>query len=69
MSKTAKWILAAAVVLLAAGCAFAVYAHRLLTEDFSIPMPADGRLTLQMQASGALRLSWPPAEGAAGYRR
>ncbi len=68
MSKAGKWILGAALLLLLAGGAFAVYAHRLLTSDFSVPMPAEGRVSFSRQEDGALLLSWPEADGAAGYR-
>ncbi len=69
MSRTGKWLLlGAALLLILVGSAFAVYAHRLLTSDFSVPMPLDGRMTLAQQEDGAIRLAWPAAEGAAGYR-
>ena len=68
MSRVGKWILGAVLLLLLAGGAFAVYAHRLLTSDFSLPMPAEGCMSFSRQEDGALLLSWPAAEGAAGYR-
>ena len=68
MSRAGKWILGAAILLMLAGGAFAVYAHRLLTSDFSVPMPEEGRMSLSRQENGEIRLIWPEAEGAEGYR-
>ena len=60
--------MAVLLLLLLAGGAFAIYAHRLLTSDFSAPMPGEGRISFSQQEDGALLLSWPAAEGAVGYR-
>ena len=68
MSKTGKWLLGALLLLALAGGAFAVYAHRLLTSDFSVSMPAEGRVSLLQQENGEIRCTWPEAEGASGYR-